>query len=349
MVPRAPSHPNSLADRLGHVLHRFFLPLLVSCYGMAAWWPEPGLALREATLVLPTGGAHRAPMLLLGLLLFCAAVTLRWSQIQELVGRPGVLLVALLVAWLGPAAIVGALGAVLPKLTTHEATSGMLVGLALVASMPVANSSVGWSQNAGGNVALSLGLVVLSILLSPLATPHMLHLMGLVLSADDTQKIERVVAEFSGWRFIAWVIVPSLAGGAVAWLAGGARIEAARGWIRLITLADLLLLNYANACLALPNEPPGALGSAAVAGGLVSLMGLGLALLAGRLRRVDRASQSALLFGLSMKHTGLALVVAGEVLADQPRVILVILLATLIQHLVAAGVDRYLQATPGAT
>ena len=40
-----------------------------------------------------------------------------------------------------------------------------------------------------------------------------------------------------------------------------------------------------------------------------------------------------------MKHTGLALVLAGQVLKDERRVILLIVLATLAQHIVAAALD----------
>ena len=45
----------------------------------------------------------------------------------------------------------------------------VLVGLALVSSMPIAGSSTGWAQTADGDMALSLGLVLGSTLLSPLS------------------------------------------------------------------------------------------------------------------------------------------------------------------------------------
>ena len=54
----------------------------------------------------------------------------------------------------------------------------LVVGLALVASMPIAGSSTAWSQNANGNLALSLGLVLLSTLSSPVTTPLALHAVG---------------------------------------------------------------------------------------------------------------------------------------------------------------------------
>lgn len=52
-----------------------------------------------------------------------------------------------------------------------DEVQNILVGLALVGSMPIAGSSTAWSQNADGNLTLSLGLVLTSTLLSPVLTP----------------------------------------------------------------------------------------------------------------------------------------------------------------------------------
>ncbi|MCA9261777.1 MAG: bile acid:sodium symporter [Planctomycetales bacterium] len=334
--------PDRIA-RLGEWLHRYLLPTLLVCYVVASVAPAPGLAIRHAQVPLPGGGSTHPTMLLLALLLFCAAVSIRWTQIRDLLERPMVVVVALLSVWLGPALVVSAMAALLPRMADDLASSGLLVGLALAAAMPVANSSAGWSQNAGGNVALSLGLVVLSIILSPIATPQMLKVMGMALSLEDTRQIERVVAEFSGARFIAWVILPSVVGAVAAWVAGAARIAKLKPWIRLATLVDLLLLNYSNAALALPkvwSDEPGQV--VAVAGALavgISLIGACVGFLVSWAMHVDPATQKSILFSLSMKHTGLALVLAGEILDDQPRVILLIVLATLSQHVVAAGID----------
>jgi predicted Na+-dependent transporter len=61
-----------------------------------------------------------------------------------------------------------------------------------------------------------------------------------------------------------------------------------------------------------------------------------------RILSLDEDSWISLTFGFSMKHTGLALVLAGEVLQDEPRAILMIVLATLLQHIVAGIVDKWL-------
>jgi BASS family bile acid:Na+ symporter len=312
--------------------------------------PGPGTAIRESAVAFPGGGEERVSMLLLAVLLFCAAAVIEWSQVRDMIEHPTILLAGLLTCWFGPTLLVAIVGPLLPRLAGDAASQGLLVGLALVAAMPVANSSAGWTQNARGNVALSLGLIVLSILLSPLATPNLLKLMGLVLSAEDTHRIEQVVNEFSGWRFILWVILPSLAGAAAAAWAGPERIVRAKPWFRLITLVDILVLNYANASLAIEtiwkSEQLGVVLLAALLAAAVSLVGVGLAVMQSRACGLPRATWIALVFSLSMKHTGLALVLAGEVLHDHPRVILVILLTTLAQHLGAAVVDWRLAHAP---
>ena len=324
-------------------MHAHFLWLLVASYLLAAVVPGPGLMLRRLTWGNPYAGEITAPMLLLALLLFCAAAVVRWEQVWHLMERPGVLVVGLLATWLVPMLFVVLLGNVLPSLIEPEIVGGLLVGLALVAAMPVANSSVAWTQNSRGNVALGLGLIVLSIVLSPIATPQMLNLMGLALSKEATEQCEELVKRFSGTFFIVWVILPSLAGMLVNRIAGAEAIARQRGAIRLVSAIALLALNYTNASLAMPQvferaAPRVILISSALAVAL-QLLGVGTAWALARATSLDKESAIALVFAFSMKHTGLALVLAGEVLENEPRVILLIVLATLLQHILAGIVD----------
>ena len=345
MPPSDPSltpHRSKVA-RFGALLHRYFLLVMLLAYLLAGVAPGPGSVIRNFAVKLPGGAIERVSMLLLAVLLFCAAAVIEWSQVRELIEHPSVLLSGLLTCWFGPALLVVVVGPIMTRLAGGASTEGLLVGLALVAAMPVANSSAGWAQNARGNVTLSLGLIVLSILLSPLATPNLLTLMGLALSADDTDRIAKVVNEFSGMRFILWVILPSIAGAVTAWLAGPRWVVHAKPWFRLITLTTILVLNYANASLAVEtvwkSEQLGVILLAAVLAVSVALVGIALAVIQARACSLAHGTRIALVFSLSMKHTGLALVLAGEVLHDQPRVILVILLSTLAQHVTAAAVD----------
>ncbi|MCH7752498.1 MAG: bile acid:sodium symporter [Planctomycetes bacterium] len=327
-------------------IHGNFLWLLVMSYMLAAVAPGPGLAIRRLAFTRSTGDEISAPLLLLALLLFCAAVVVRWSLMRDLLQRPGILLLSLLAVWIVPSAFVCLTGWLLPAILGTHVSAGMMIGLALVAAMPVANSSVAWTQNARGNVSLGLGLIVLTIVLSPVATPQMLNLMGLTLSEAETRHCEILVTRFSGMFFIIWVILPSAAGLVCNRVVGPGRIERARGSIRLVSAVALLTLNYANASLAMPkvleSESVQTILFFAMMAVSLSLLGIASARLMSRILSLDRGSSISLAFGLSMKHTGLALVLAGEVLQDEPRAILMIVLATLLQHVVAGIVDKWL-------
>jgi BASS family bile acid:Na+ symporter len=338
-----PRHQENRAAALVAWMHRHFLWLLVASYLVAAVVPGPGLYLRSFTWGNPYAGEITAPMLLLALLLFCAAAVVQWEQVWHLLARPGVLLVALCASWLVPCLFVTLLGGTLANLLPGDMASGMIVGLALVAAMPVANSSVAWTQNSRGNVALGLGLIVLSIVISPVATPQMLNLMGFALSEDATAQTQQLVSRFSGLFFIVWVILPSLAGMVFNRWVGAAEIARNRGAIRLVSAIALLTLNYTNASLAMPQvferaAPKSILICAGLAIAL-QLVGVGTAWIVSRWMSLDEPSGIALVFAFSMKHTGLALVLAGEVLESEPRVILLIVLATLLQHILAGIVD----------
>jgi BASS family bile acid:Na+ symporter len=327
-------------------MHDSFLWLLVASYLLAAVAPGPGLAIRRLAFTRSTGDEISAPLLLLALLLFCAAVVVRGSQVRNLMQRPGILLLSLLAVWIVPGLFVSLMGWLLPAMLGVHVSAGMMIGLALVAAMPVANSSVAWTQNAHGNVALGLGLIVLTIVLSPVATPQMLKLMGLALSEAETQHCEMLVTKFSGTFFIIWVILPSAAGLVCNRLVGPGRIERARGTIRFVSAIALLTLNYANASLAMPkvieSESVQTILLFAIMAVSLSALGIASAWAMSRIFSLGEATWTSLAFGFSMKHTGLALVLAGEVLQDEPRAILMIVLATLLQHIVAGILDKRL-------
>jgi len=185
--------------------------LLVLCYGLAAGWPGPGLSLRELAFgggTQAAGPAVTLPLILLAILLFCAAVATDLTQIRAVASRPSTVLFALVGVWVAPAVFLTLISLTFPNLS-----AGLLLGLALVAAMPVANSSVGWAQHAGGNLALSLCLIVLSIGLSPWVTPQLIRLFGLSLSETQRVYSDALVARFSGQFFIVWVVVPPSAVG----------------------------------------------------------------------------------------------------------------------------------------
>jgi bile acid:Na+ symporter, BASS family len=338
--------------RLAEFLRRWCFWLLVGCYAAAALCPTPGRSMRLWQWSLP-GIAHAdltLPLLLLALLLFCAALQTNLAQIRSLGARPWALLLATFLVWLAPALLVLVAGATVPALVDEKAAAGLLVGLALVASMPVANSSVGWTQLARGNLAIGLALVLVTIFVCPWVTPRVLGLLQSTLSQPDRTAFQTLIDNFSGTFFIVWVILPTVAGLACRYALGEERVAATASLVKVASVASLLLLNYVNAALALPEvigqSSPVLLLTTVVLAAAISAIGLAAGWMLSVLMRLEPDIRSALMFGLGMKHTGLALLLAGAALAEERVAILIIVLATLAQHVLAGLIEWRLQPPP---
>ena len=225
-----------------------------------------------------------------------------------------------------------------------DEVQNILVGLALVASMPIAGSSTAWSQNANGNLALSLGLVLGSTFLSPLTTPIALHSVGLMTTGDYSEDLHELAGSATGWFLLFSVIVPSILGIVFRKVVGNERIAASKANLKMANSFILLVLNYSNASVSLPQaiSTPD-LDFLAVTLGITLLLCV-VAFFAGwaisRLRSSDQSDQIALMFGLGMNNNGTGLVLASMALADHPQVLLPIIFYNLVQHLVAGTVDR---------
>jgi BASS family bile acid:Na+ symporter len=330
-------------SRLAELVKRHLLWLLIGSYALAAWWPAPGLVMRQwqwslSGLAVPIS----LPLLLLALMLFSAALVTDVGQLRRVGEQPLPVGLGLIAVWLGPALLVVAASAIVPAAISGHSTSGMLVGLALVACMPVANSSAGWTQNTDGNLSFSLALVVFSITLSPWITPRLLHLLSISLSPSEQEACRALADRFSGVFFVGWVLAPTAAGFVGRFLLTPRRVSLVSAWCSLASAAALLVLNYINAALALPtirDAPLSLIMTTAALATALGVVGLMIGWAISRWLGVSPPSRNALLFGLSMKHTGLALVLAGVVLTNQPLAILVIVLATLTQHLLAGVVQ----------
>ena len=330
---------------LAEQIRRHFLWLLLGVYVLATIVPGPGKLIARFDLAeaLGVGGQATAPLMMVALLLFLAALAVDLGDLRVLLNRPGVWLAGLAGVWLGPALAVLVAGWIVPGLTSGAAV-GLLLGMTLIAAMPVANSSVAWTQQSGGALPWSLGLVVLSILLTPWVTPLLLQLSGWSLSGDEAAALEHFVRAFSGVPFIVWVVMPTAAGFAVRRLAGAKKIAALAPARQLASAAVLLVLNYANGSIALPKffEHPSAmvLAIAAAAALTLAMVGVSLASLIAGLFHLDHPTRDALRYALSMKHTGLASAILLSIDHTESVAMLLIVVATPTQHLVAALIDR---------
>lgn len=333
------SLPEGHLARVAAWVGRSLVGWLVASYALAAFLPAPGVAMQR--LGVAEGGVAPVTfsLVMVGVLLLCGALSVDLAKLRELPQRPGGLVLALLGVWVPALIVVVGWSWIAPRWLSADQASALAIGLALAGAMPVANSAVAWTHQSGGSLAWALGLVVLSICLCPWVTPAVVKLMGLTLTGTDAIQ---AMSRFTGAVFVFWVLGPTLLGFAIRTAVGGEGIDRSRPVLTLASAASLLLLNYANASTALPSivsEPDWRLllvvVTAAVtlpiAGALAGWVSAGWA-------QVSSRSRVAWAYGLGMKNTGLALVLAGATLSDRPVVVLAILAVTLTQHAVAGVV-----------
>jgi BASS family bile acid:Na+ symporter len=225
-----------------------------------------------------------------------------------------------------------------------DQAQNILMGLALIASMPIAGSSTAWAQNSDGDMSVSLGLVLLSTFLSPITTPIILHAVGGMTWGSYSASLHHLAHDGTGAFLMFFVLLPSLAGLAARAITGADRAEALKPYLRIVNMAALLLLSYSNAAVSLPKafaQPdPKMLLMIVVMVACLCVLAFASGWLIARLAKVDRGQESALMFGLGMNNNGTGLVLASATLADHPLVMVPIIFYNLMQHLIAGAVDH---------
>ncbi len=344
-----------IIERIAHRLHANLLWLLLGSYALAAVFPGLGLAARSVSLgeipLIHDRLNVTLPVALLAALLLNAGLGVRVSQLGGVARRPAGLLAGLAANVIVPVAYIYTLSIVFSAWHNPDEVQNILVGLALVAAMPIAGSSTAWAQNADGNLALSLGLVLGSTLLSPLTTPLALHAVGSMAQGDYSEDLHEIAAGGAGTFLALAVILPSLLGIALRVILGERRINAAKPMLKLINMGVLLFLNYSNASTSLPQaiaepDPDFLVATLGIVIGLCVLM-FGAGWVIARLVHAGRSGRVSLMFGLGMNNNGTGLVMASLALADHPRILLPILFYNLVQHLVAGAADRMIDRGSG--
>lgn len=338
-----------MAKTVGRVLHwtqQHLIWLLLATYVLGALLPTPGLRVRALHAgTLPHVGTLSLPMLMLAFLLVVAGLGTKIEELGHLARRPWMLITGIATNAVFPIAFTAMMSLLLAGWHSAEEAQSILVGLAMIGAMPIAGSSTAWSQNAEGDLALSLGLVWSSTALSPLLTPLGLHAVGLVTRGDYSEDLHELARQGASAFVITVVLLPSLLGLALHPVLGRRRIARAMPLLKLLNLTNLLVLNYTNAAVALPH----ALGHPdwdflEIAFAITSAMCVG-AFAAGwwipRLFHAERADRVALMFGLGMNNNGTGLVLAAGALADHRIVLVPIILYNLVQQMVAGLVDAW--------
>ena len=248
-------HEDPLA-KLSHFVHTHLLWLMIGSYAVAAFAPALGLWVRDVSVgdIAMFGFTTRISlsMLMLASLLLNAGLGVKLEDIRKMVRSPNLVAAGLLANLLIPIAFILVVSRAMVGWHNADEIQNILVGLALVASMPIAGSSTAWAQNADGDLTLSLGMVLFSTLLSPVTTPLALHSVGLMATGDYAEDLHELAAGGTGMFLAVCVLAPSLIGIGIRRGVGDARYAAAKPRLKLINSVILLVLNYSNASVSLP-------------------------------------------------------------------------------------------------
>jgi BASS family bile acid:Na+ symporter len=291
------------------------------------------------------------PTLMLSFLLFNGGLGIRSAELREVFHRPAVMFSALAVNLIAPVAFIFAVSVFKTYWHSSDEMQNILVGLALIASMPIAGSSTAWSQNADGNLALSVGLVVLSTLLSPAATPFELHTVGRMTSGDYSWHLHNLAHATAIAFLTLYVAIPVALGFIARQIIGEYRLASSRQHLKLANLINLLLLIYSNAAISLPqtvaNPDWDFLALILFITISLCIVMFGSGWLLSNYLKLDAKERTSVVFALGMNNNGAGLVLASLALAQHPRVLLPIIFYNLIQHLSAGIVDAILSRSKG--
>ena len=191
-------------------------------------------------------------MIMLAVLMFNAGLGLKISHLKNILRIKHVLLAGLAANLAIP--IVYVFGITIAMRLWYEPleVQHILVGLALVAAMPIAGSSTAWAQNTNGNLALSLRLVFFSTLLSPIVTQITFQNIW----GDGIRRYKKVfrgLAAYGSGAFLGlWVVLPSLLGIAARLIVRERWQTGVMPYLKFINSIVLLLLNYSNPSVSLP-------------------------------------------------------------------------------------------------
>ena len=338
------SHSN--VSRLEQLIQRYLLPLIALAYLLSAIWPELGIWLRTHQLLgygkSPLGEITSVHLLLAGLL-FNTGLAVPLKELIWLGRHPKMVLLGLSIR-LTACGLIMLLLLAGGSLLTGLFWDAVLLGLILVMVMPVANSSAGWSHHSDANVGLSISLILVSVILSPLLVPGLLQLAGKLAQENASISYSSLANNYAGSFVMLWVILPALTGIICRAAFLKERYDRFKAAIKAATCLCLLLLNYANGAVSLPqilHQGAGfVVGVAALCAILLCVLLFLAAWIVSRLCRLSRRDQLAVMYSTAMSNTGVALVLATSVLPHHTTTHVVIILYTLIQHIIAGIVDE---------
>lgn len=324
-------------------IHHHLLLFLLAMYASAIAMPHFGRAIRD----LKIAPHFTLTQFMLGFLLFVAGLGVSTVELRHFGKHIRLVASALIANSAFPILMIGLFASASPHIWHNSREIQVLiVGLTIIAAMPIAGSSTAWAQNSGGSLAASLALVVLSTVLSPFTSALTFGLAEQFVTGGFVAAITKLESSGTVWFLIWSVIVPSALGIATRQLLGEGRTMHALPALKSLNLINLLILNYSNASTSLPQViahpdydfllPAFGVTSVLCASGYLA------GWMIGALSGADKSARTSTLFGLGMNNNGTGLVLVTTQLKAFPELMLPLIFFNLEQQIIAGVVDSYI-------
>ncbi len=338
--------------RVVSFLQANILWVLLAVYLTAGVAPGAGLAIKQLK-VGAVGLFGEAPValsltnLLLASMLFTAGLGVSLRDARSIFAHPRLLAAGVFANAVLPVLFLSLLSVVARLWPETEEAQSTLAGLALIGAMPIAGGASVWTQNADGNVPLTVGLVLASTLFSPVSIPLALRAVSHLTEGDYAEDLAEIAGDGTITFSLLSVVIPCVLGIMLRHLIGEPRVRTMTPAIKVVNLVVLLVLAYANASGAMhaivaePDYDMLALVFLITATMCMTSFYVGF--------RIARALGAAmpdavsLTFGVGMNNSSASSVLAAARMGDHPLVLVPILAYGMLQKVLAGLVDKVLR------
>jgi bile acid:Na+ symporter, BASS family len=245
-----------MKSKIFNFIHHNFLLAILCCYAIGAFFPLLGVTISKIHFGI-IGDENSSlklsiPFIMISLLLFNSALGIKQSELTNLKQHPSALIWGLILNFSIPLLVIFTVFLTMQWWPDADELQNILVGLALIGAMPIAASSTAWTQKGNGNLALSLGLILCSTILSPLTTPAALHFASNLTTGDYSEDLCLLAEGSMNLFLILGVVLPSFSGVIIHFFLQEKNAIKLRNNLKEVNLFILLVLNYFNASNVLP-------------------------------------------------------------------------------------------------
>lgn len=339
----------SKCSSLGQFIHSHLLKLLIFIYLLSVLAPNVGVAMKDYEFAkLKWNGTDdltiTLPMIMLSILLLNAGLSVKLLDLKKVFHTPVPLFIGLVSNVMIPLLFTITFSYIGDYFYHNsDGVQNVLVGLAIISSMPIAGSSATWVQNVNGNPALIFGLVVFSTLISPLLSPFVFHAVGYVTNGDYSEDLHQLGNQGASSFLIFSVVIPSFCGIVMRAFINDYVWDSIFPVLKTLNLMNLLALNYLNASSSLPiafkNKDPDFILMIIVVTNLLCLISFSAGWFIPKFFKVPLDQRISLTYGLGMNNNGTGLVLASSTMREHPLILLPIIFYNLGQQIIAGLLD----------